>query len=391
MAAGWSATDMDIASLLENPVASEIYAAWRNRIVATEPISAESARSAIYALYDALRVARPNAVLFVASPMQAVLALRLIASTSLIELSHQNSGLVAKKLTALVAAAPNGGVGSSVRALAGQIIMDPIRAALDDHHLVEADRADRTAIASIIRSQTSLNIKPRWPRAGSGPVKWDAFDLSASMGALAQLAFWQETLSAFVSTTSTPFVTALGDVCRTCGWSVMLDKVAVVSDRPVTISVQSLEMRASRAGAMHSYRDGFQIRAHQGVLLPAWLIASPHRVTVQHIERENNLEMRRLLLEAMGIERYLSKSKAKKIAQDETGILWQRALSTRQQEWRPELQPMTFVEVKNGTREPDGRFKRYFLRVPPWVQSAREAVGWTYGLSEEEYQPTLRT
>lgn len=142
---------------------------------------------------------------------------------------------------------------------------------------------------------------------------------------------------------------------------------------------------------MHSYRDGFQIQARQGALLPAWLVTSPHRVTVQHIEREQNVEMRRLLLEAMGIESYLSKSKAKEIGQDDTGILWQRALSTREQEWRPELQPMTFVEVINGTPEPDGRFKRYFLRVPPWVQSAREGVAWTYGLGENEYRPTLRT
>jgi hypothetical protein len=50
-----------------------------------------------------------------------------------------------------------------------------------------------------------------------------------------------------------------------------------------------------------------------------------------------------------------------------------------------------FVEVVNGTREPDGTHKHYFLRVPPTMLAAREAVAWTYGLSAEAYQPRIRT
>jgi hypothetical protein len=42
------------------------------------------------------------------------------------------------------------------------------------------------------------------------------------------------------------------------------------------------------------------------------------------------------------------------------------------------------VEVENGTIEPDGS-RRYFLCVPPWMTTAREAVAWTFGLSVDEY------
>jgi hypothetical protein len=382
---------MDLASLLETPVARAIYAAWRNRIVATDQINPERARSAIHSLYDALEVARPDAVIVVASPLQAVHVLRLIAGTALLEDPQRDGGSAMKKLVPHLAAMPHGGVGSSVRAFAAQILAGPTQAALADHHLFELARAERSATASLIRAQVQSDIKPRLQSAPPAAFSLNAIDLPTCMGALAQLALWQDALSGFIPAAPTPLVAALTDVCHNCGLSVLLDKVAVVSDRPATINVQSLEMKESRSGAMHSYRDGFHIRAHQGLLLPHWLVASPHRVCVQHIEREQNLEMRRLLLEAMGIERYLQLSKAKMIAQDDTGILWQRPLSDRRQEWRPALQPLTFVEVTNGTPETDGRFKRYFLRVPPWVQSAREAVGWTYGLSEDEYRPTLRT
>jgi len=37
------------------------------------------------------------------------------------------------------------------------------------------------------------------------------------------------------------------------------------------------------------------------------------------------------------------------------------------------------------TPEPDGTYKQYFLQVPPTVRSARQAVAWTYGLTEHEY------
>ena len=38
------------------------------------------------------------------------------------------------------------------------------------------------------------------------------------------------------------------------------------------------------------------------------------------------------------------------------------------------------VEVVNSTPEPDGSRKTYFLRVPPTIGTAREAVAWTFGL-----------
>ena len=45
----------------------------------------------------------------------------------------------------------------------------------------------------------------------------------------------------------------------------------------------------------------------------------------------------------------------------------------------------------NGTPEPDGARKHYFLQVPANMRSAREAVAWTYGLPEQRYRPTVRT
>jgi hypothetical protein len=49
------------------------------------------------------------------------------------------------------------------------------------------------------------------------------------------------------------------------------------------------------------------------------------------------------------------------------------------------------VKVRNATPEPTGEFKDYFLRVPPTMARAREAVAWTFSMREEEYLPAVQT
>jgi len=49
------------------------------------------------------------------------------------------------------------------------------------------------------------------------------------------------------------------------------------------------------------------------------------------------------------------------------------------------------VEVRNSTPEPDGSRRTYFLRVPPTMRTAREAVAWTFGLGAVDYRPAVET
>jgi hypothetical protein len=48
---------------------------------------------------------------------------------------------------------------------------------------------------------------------------------------------------------------------------------------------------------------------------------------------------------------------------------------------------LVLVHVTNATPEPDGSQRSFFLRVPPDMQRARQAVAWTFGKSEREYAP----
>ena len=89
------------------------------------------------------------------------------------------------------------------------------------------------------------------------------------------------------------------------------------------------------------------------------------------------------MIEIMTPARFIANGGARMAARDSTGTLW----LTR---WA--FDAWAAVEVINGTPEPDGSFKHYFLQVPPEMQSARQAVAWTYDMTESEYSRlTIRT
>lgn len=135
----------------------------------------------------------------------------------------------------------------------------------------------------------------------------------------------------------------------------------------------------------------------RGLQVPKDVILSPERITVGRIDGEQNAEIRRVLLERYGVERYLRESEAKVVHEDRFGKLFRKD--------RPGDDPILMVEVVNKTAEPDGTFKVYMLRVHhelrplldggkfgnPQKLTARNAVASTFGLRGEQYDPVRET
>jgi hypothetical protein len=48
--------------------------------------------------------------------------------------------------------------------------------------------------------------------------------------------------------------------------------------------------------------------------------------------------------------------------------------------------PSVFVAVRDGVLASDGTELEDWISVPPYVATAREAVAWSFGLSEAEYR-----
>jgi hypothetical protein len=172
-------------------------------------------------------------------------------------------------------------------------------------------------------------------------------------------------------------------VARAAGWWWPFEKVAVVSERPAVLARDDQGRLHGEDGPAIAYSDGLALHCWRGMPVPADLIGQLDRLTVERIHAEQNLELRRVLTERYGLDRYLRDAGATRVGADETGVLWRLPVDGDE--------PLVMVEVINSSPEPDGSRRRYWLRVPPDTRSAREAVAWTFGLAAEEYRPVRQT
>jgi hypothetical protein len=178
-------------------------------------------------------------------------------------------------------------------------------------------------------------------------------------------------------------LTGLAEVARHTGWWWANERVAVLTERPMTLARDNVGRLHRGEGAALEFPDGYGLWAWRGMPIPESLAADLPTLTARRIRGEENAEIRRVMLEHFGYDRYMREVGAHKMGSDETGILWRVNLDGDE--------PLVMVEVVNSTPEPDGTSRVYWLRVPPRTRTAREGVAWTFGLTAEEYHPLVQT
>jgi hypothetical protein len=146
-----------------------------------------------------------------------------------------------------------------------------------------------------------------------------------------------------------------------------------ISMRPTHFSLDDQGRLHSESGPAFGYPKGEKQYVWHGVTVPAKVILAPEKITAKQIRSEWNSEVRRVMLERYGLERFLKAGNARTVNRDRYGRLW-------------DLQGDRWVELRNSTAEPDGSHKTYFLRVPPTVDTAHEAVAWTFQMTTDEYR-----
>lgn len=222
-----------------------------------------------------------------------------------------------------------------------------------------------------------------------------------------------------------------------CGYWWNFEKVVIACERPTTLHMdtdpitwaretaaidpitRARDGRAwardghGRAPRLHSttgptcaYPDGYEIYALHGIKVDKRFITDTDSVLPHEIDRISNVEVRRVVMDLYGYEKYLRRSGAQIIHENpekKRKLWWRMPVDEVIQNafsWRappgltPDLtrgQPVVMVEVENSTPEPDGSFKRYFLRVPPTMRDADSAIAWTFRMSKEEYQLAVET
>jgi len=187
--------------------------------------------------------------------------------------------------------------------------------------------------------------------------------------------------------------TLWGDICLAAieygGWYVAVTVSNVYVIRRPAISVEDDgrggERLHNESGPAVAWPHGPYFWYLNGFAVGEQIVERPRSITVEQVHAERNVEVRRIMQERMGIDRYMIKAGGRKVSDPDPqyGTLWQVN--------PPEDEPITLLEVINSTAEPDGTHRHYFLRVPNNLRTPKAAAAWTWNLRTDDYKPIKET
>ncbi|WP_375605927.1 DUF6745 domain-containing protein [Streptomyces sp. PsTaAH-137] len=355
----------------DDPVGAAVdLAHWRAVAAATGPADREAAEAGVRRAYREAGLAEPERIVWADSPRAAVTLLVRLAEAGEPGACVRDlvrNGPWAQARERLHAQLGPGGWGAHWNATGGRLwdttrmLVDRIRTGI-----VEDLAAPSRTVpgARDRRSETAIRLLLLDAVLGQHEAAWlSAFDSSGPGSDLR--------------------LEGLAQVARSAGWWWPYERVAVVCERPTELHRDEAGRLDSATGPALAFPDGFALHAWRGMPVPADFLTGLAGLTPQRIRDEENAELRRVMLEHFGYDRYLTESGAEPVHRDATGILWRVQL--------PGDEDVVMVEVVNSTPEPDGTHRTYWLRVPPRTRTAREGVAWTFGLQADAYEPQRET
>lgn len=148
-----------------------------------------------------------------------------------------------------------------------------------------------------------------------------------------------------------------------------------------------------------------------GVMVPSFVVVAPELIHIDHIRNEDNAEVRRVMMERMGWDRFCRDASMKVIHTDELHTNFpaipvsdfvdegMRLVTTYRAGIETaelleadgmrdfEDRPLRFVRLSDPSTD-----RKYTIRVRHDHTRCYQAIGWTFGMTEEAYkkQPYLR-
>lgn len=173
------------------------------------------------------------------------------------------------------------------------------------------------------------------------------------------------------------------EVCKSCYWWAPYEATCFVSDRPAEIHLDARERLHNLKGPAMVFNDGWSLYAIHGNAVSERLVVRPEAATLEDLPLDSDLEVLHATIEMLGPERFLATAKAELVQEDDFGRLHQIQFY--------DYEPLFMVEVINATPDPDGSVRHHLLRVPPEIESAHEAVAWSFSSRAKDYGPAVQT
>jgi hypothetical protein len=172
------------------------------------------------------------------------------------------------------------------------------------------------------------------------------------------LSFYEFFHEAVGLTEQTKQLRGLWNLSRSAGWAIPHENICWVSERHNILMRDDRARLHSLSGPACAYPDGWAIYAVHGVRVPEWVVERPNEITIQKITTEKNAEVKRVMIERYGEDRYIVGSGMKPVASDARfGDLYHQPAEAGR--------PIAKICVTNRSPEPDGSFRKYWLDINP--------------------------
>ncbi|MEG4939675.1 DUF6745 domain-containing protein [Microcoleus sp. F4-D5] len=169
---------------------------------------------------------------------------------------------------------------------------------------------------------------------------------------------------------------AFQSLVENCGWIYPFEKMCFVCDRPIQLHFDSEYLLHAEGQPAVEFADKFSVYSYRGVRLPETIgQVPPHSWQASWLLTEQNAEVRRVLIQAIGYRRICQELQATKLD------TWQE-YTLLKIENNIDLEPIYLLKM---TCPSTGHV--HVLRVQPKVRSAKEAISWVnWGIDPEEFQ-----
>lgn len=189
------------------------------------------------------------------------------------------------------------------------------------------------------------------------------------------------------------------------GWWWPFRDACILTPKPSLLRRDERGRLHSETGAALGYGEAWRLWAWHGVQVEQRLITQPDTITAEEVLAERNVEVARVMLERMGIERFADEARPTILDQDHVTFTVDAYRS-----WIPEfLRSLGLGTARQAVtlqrrllsidtpHDPDRRVvavevvcpstgRRYLLRVPPSMRTCTQAVAWTFGIEGEEVE-----
>lgn len=157
--------------------------------------------------------------------------------------------------------------------------------------------------------------------------------------------------------------------------------------KPKKLIFSNNQLHCESGPAFEYGNDTTELYFWHNILVEKYIIMNPEKITAEKILNEGNIEISRIMLERMGVEKFVKETKAKVVDQDIDGKGNCRQLLAIR--LPAESFPESIMKIVKIICPSTGR--TYMMRVPPQTITCQEAVAWTFGLKPNQYCPIEET